>query len=145
MTFDELLQNTAMSFIQALGCESIVYIKPATGGDISIIATGGNLTGNIQDIATDGVIQEDMQSGISRTINAIIDRDEADPFIAGRGKSPKLIVIIANDSTNGIALSEIDTNKDKITVPLKYGGETQQRRITKIISMDAGMITLEVR
>jgi len=84
--------------------------------------------------------------GGSRSIVAIIDREGAAAMPAGGyGNSPLTHITVANNSTIGISSAEINTGKDKVELALRRGKLPQARIITKIISQDAGMLTLEVR
>jgi len=84
--------------------------------------------------------------GGRRPILAIVDREgQAGLPGVSRGNSPKTTITVANDSTTGISSSEIDTANDKAELALREGDPVYPHIITKIISEDAGMLTLEVR
>jgi len=84
--------------------------------------------------------------GGSRSIKIIVDREGAAAMPAGGyGNSPLTHITVANSSTIGISSAEINTDNDKIKFALREGDALQSRIITKIISQDAGMLTLEVR
>lgn len=84
--------------------------------------------------------------GGQREIRAIIDREPpTDLDGAPHGQAPRCTITVANNSTTGISSSEIDTGGDKVELAMRMGETVQQRRITKIASQDAGMMTLEVR
>jgi len=84
--------------------------------------------------------------GGSREITAVVSRDRPDDLDgAPHGQAPRLTITVANDDTKGISSSEVDTGGDKVALQVKIGESTQQRRITKILSQDAGMMKLELR
>lgn len=84
--------------------------------------------------------------GGQREIVAIVDRGQPAPLDgAPHGHSPLLTISVANDSTTGISSSEIDTGGDKVELAVRIGETVQQRRITKVLSQDAGMMKLEIR
>jgi hypothetical protein len=82
--------------------------------------------------------------GGSRSIQAIIDRDDAAALV-GLANSPLLIVRVKNSTTEGISASEIDTGGDKINLVVRLGETAQDRNITRILSQDQGMLELETR
>lgn len=85
--------------------------------------------------------------GGSRTIVAILDYGQ----IQAMGGMPNVnsgtvTMTVANSSTIGISSSEIDRGGDKVSIPWpNEKSAVQDRRVAKIISQDAGMMTLEVR
>jgi len=84
--------------------------------------------------------------GDVREITAIVDREPLAPVPGiDSGHSDMLTVTVANSSVSGISSDEIDTGKDKISLPVRYGEAAVQKRLPKIISQDAGMLILEVR
>ena len=86
------------------------------------------------------------RGGGEREITAVVDREAVAEFAgSGQGQSLIIVVIVANSATTGIATSEVDTGGDKIELAMRLGETVKQRRITKIIGQDAGMLTLEVR
>jgi hypothetical protein len=86
------------------------------------------------------------RGGNRRSIKAIVDR-EGSQALDGvpHGNSPISHITVANNSTIGISSSEIDYGGDKVTISHRAGQTSQDRPITKPISQDAGMMTLEVR
>lgn len=82
--------------------------------------------------------------GSGRNIIAIIDRLEPGQ-LTNNSNAPMTTISVANNSTSGISAAEIDTGGDKVTLAIRRGETAMQRRITSIISQDAGMMTLEVR
>ena len=82
--------------------------------------------------------------GGSRSILAIIDQLEPGQ-LTNNSNAQMTTISVANNSTSGISAAEIDTGGDKVTLAIRRGETAMQRRITSIISQDAGMMTLEVR
>ena len=84
--------------------------------------------------------------GGTRSIDAVVSRDPIGRLDgAPHGKTQHIVVSVANDSSIGISSSEIDTGKDKIELVYRIGETAQQRVITKIVSIDHGMMHLELR
>ncbi len=84
--------------------------------------------------------------GGSREILAIVTREQTEGLDgAPHGHSPLVTIEVANDSTTGITSAEVDRGGDTVELPVNVGETTKLRKITKIISQDAGMIKLEVR
>lgn len=82
--------------------------------------------------------------GGSRSIRAVVTRERPAQFTTSRAKTPKLIIHVANNSTIGISSTEIDKGGDQVTVAVRLGETAQNKRITKIIGQDAGMLKLEI-
>ena len=99
------------------------------------------------DIAYPGIYEFDFgKTYTERSIDAIVNRRQpAKTGGAPRGKSPLLEIKVDNDSTMGISSDEINLGQDLINLPVNIGESAQDRRITKILSMDSGMMKLEVR
>ena len=86
------------------------------------------------------------RTGGSREITAIVGRDRPDDLDGvPHGQAPRLTINVANDETDGISSSEVDKGGDKVELAVKIGETAQQRRITKILYQDAGMMKLELR
>lgn len=84
--------------------------------------------------------------GGSRDITAIVDREPPAELEGMPGAhASRLVIGVANDSTDGISSSEINTGKDKAELTVRINETAVQKLITKIISQDAGMMKLEVR
>jgi hypothetical protein len=82
-------------------------------------------------------------AGGSRTILCVVNRgDVGDIEGVPHGQGPNLTIEVANNAVKGIAASEIDKGRDKFSIPVNIGEAAQQRRITKIITQDAGMLKL---
>jgi len=85
--------------------------------------------------------------GGERPIDAIVNRDPpAELGDAPHGHSPLAIIAVRNNATDGISSAELDIGGgDKVRYAIRLGKTPQDRRITGIISQDAGMLRLEVR
>jgi len=147
LTFAQLLQATALEMLQALGGESVNYIKPSGSVNIGVLATAGNLSGSPATMATAGNLQAGTDAEETRAITAIVERNNYIAKLSGApyGTSPVLEVTVVNDSDDGISSDEIDTGRDIIELAVRLGETAQRRRITKILWMDEGMLGLEVR
>ena len=86
------------------------------------------------------------KAGGSREITGIVTRLQAAELDgAPYGHSPKITIHVANDATIGISSAEIDTGGDEIKCSIRIGETAANRRITKILNMDPGMMELELR
>jgi len=82
----------------------------------------------------------------ARSITAVIDRRQPGPLDGvPHGGGPDLTATVKNDVTTGITAAEVDTGGDTISVARRIGETPVARRITKIISQDSAMLTLELR
>jgi hypothetical protein len=85
-------------------------------------------------------------AGGSRNITAIVDRGNVQSLGgAPAGQGQVIEIDVANDATVGISSSEVNTGGDKVAVSKRIGEAAVSRRITRIISQDAGFIRLELR
>jgi hypothetical protein len=84
-------------------------------------------------------------SGGKRTIVGIVDHDQVAAIagFTGANTQPGRITV-KNSSTDGISSVEVNTGRDKIAYPVRQGQSPQERRIARILSMDYGMMTLEM-
>ncbi|MBN1377855.1 MAG: hypothetical protein JXA04_01315 [Gammaproteobacteria bacterium] len=84
--------------------------------------------------------------GGSRQIRAIIVRFP--PAKVGpsgsQGRTPKAIIAVKNDSTEGISSTELDTGGDKISYPVRIGQDPQDCLIGKKVTSNIARIKLEV-
>ena len=86
------------------------------------------------------------KAGGSRAITAVVTREQpAQVDGAPYGHTPKLSVQVINSATTGISSAEINTGGDEICIAVRAGETAERRRITKIVSMDHGMMELELR
>ncbi len=109
--------------------------------DTALIATAGAFSTTFAE-----TIVYKPKAGGTRSIQAIVSRDPpAAMGDAPHGKSPTLMLDVENDSTTGISSDEVDTGGDLVTVAVRIGDSAQDRRITGIISQDAGRVTYGVR
>ena len=145
-TFDEILEETAGDFlIEDFAPEQITYIRQSSTLNLMALATIGALTGLPAAMATIGIglAQWDLTE---RQITALVNRQPVDDLgDAPVGTAPRLIVNIRNDATYGISSSEIDLGRDKVLVPVRLGEAAQKRKLSKILSQDAGMMVVELR
>src|SRR5512144_2079116 len=73
------------------------------------------------ELAEDGLIYTKRVGGATRTFAGIIQRDPPEQVgTDGRVTRPKMLAMVQNDSTNGIASSELDTG-DTLTVAYRIG------------------------
>jgi len=120
-----------------------------------LAATSGGMVEDFADLLTDTAadfllfaenIKYIPQGGGARNIQAIVDRESPGPIgDAAYGNSPTLKITVINSDTTGISTSEINCGGDKAELAVRYGETPQQRLIKKILSQDAGMMTIEVR
>lgn len=82
-------------------------------------------------------------AGAPRIVTCVVSRNPVG-MIEGlpQGHGPNLEIYVANDIATGIAISEVDTGRDKFSLSVNIGEAAQQRRITKISAQDAGMLKL---
>ena len=81
-----------------------------------------------------------------KAIQAIVERGDAAPVPgAADGLSPQVRLTVANDATEGIASSELDTGGDRVRVAPRVGGEARTMEITRILYHDSGALVLELR
>lgn len=84
--------------------------------------------------------------GDPRTINAVVTRGRPEELEgADYGHSPLTTIFVENNNVTGIASDEIDTGGDMVEYAVRIGEAVEDRRITKIIQQDAGMLELELR
>jgi len=145
-TFDEILQDTAEDFlIEDFAPEQITYIRRSSTLNLMALATIGVLTGLPAAMATIGIglAQWDLTK---RQITALVNRQPVDDLgDAPVGTAPRLTVNVRNNATYGISSSEIDLGRDKVLVPVRLGEAAQKRKLSKILSQDAGMMVVELR
>ena len=81
--------------------------------------------------------------GDARSINAVVIRDaiqDSDGIVM-----PSWTVNVANDSTHGIASTEIDIGGDQVMLPPRDGEPAKTRTIQHILIQDHGMLVLQVQ
>ena len=144
--FDEILEETAGDFlIDDFAPEQITYIRQSSTLNLMALATIGALTGLPAAMATIGIglAQWDLTE---RQITALVNRQPVDDLgDMPKGTAPRLTINVRNDATYGISSSEIDLGRDKVSVPVRIGEAAQERKLSKILSQDAGMMVVELR
>ena len=85
------------------------------------------------------------RGGGSRDIVAVVDRNPVGG-VSGlpHGSTPRMEVVVKNNSDDGISSSEVNTGGDKIGLDVRFGTTDQARMIKAISWQDAGMMHLEV-
>ena len=138
--FDESIIDAADGLLATFG-ETITYHPVGKIGD-TIVGSG-----DILSMATLGIWRIlSPAEAMAREITAIVGR-EGPGELPGtpHGSSYRAVVRVANNSTTGISSAEIDCGGDKVTLAVRIGKTAIERRITDIISQNAGMLTLGVR
>lgn len=86
-------------------------------------------------------------SGSERSISAIVDRAPPMPPAGSpvkAGLAPKITAEVANDSTNGITSSELNTGGDKLKLAVRIGEAATARPIITVLRHDAGSLLLGI-
>lgn len=84
--------------------------------------------------------------GGSRPIQMIIDRNPPAQFdAAGNVITPVLQGRGMADATNGISITELNASGDQIEVPVKIGLAAQKLTITKVVELEAGVLTVDLK
>ena len=84
--------------------------------------------------------------GSEREIQAVVKHLGAEELAGPQiGRTAKMTVKVANDSTKGITSREVDTGGDKIAITQRVGYRVVDRRIIGIIKHDAVWMTLGVQ
>ena len=84
-------------------------------------------------------------SGGSRSIKAVVFRDEEQPFSEDGVLLPVWRVQVVNSSTLGIAGSELDRGGDQIGFPPRDGESAARKSITGLQLQDHAMLVMECR
>ncbi len=85
------------------------------------------------------------KGGGTRDIVGVVDRNPVGAITGSpHGNTPRMMVIVKNDASDGISSSEVNTGGDKINLDVRIGESEQQRRITSLVWHDYGMMHLEV-
>jgi len=81
--------------------------------------------------------------GGGRRIKAVVTRSQAEAMgdLSG-GSRPVFEVLVENNSTSGIASSEINTGGDKIELGLRVENRPKKLRLCEVLNHDAGMMLL---
>ena len=83
----------------------------------------------------------------TRSISAVVFREQMTTIDEDGGETiaPRFLVHVANDSTDGINSDELDLGGDKITFPVRDGLTASDRTVTRLVTIDNGMLVLECR
>lgn len=92
------------------------------------------------------------KNGNPRQILAVVDRNVPTPISeAGAGMRKQINIHVANRETDkddddygGIGSTEFDSGGDKVSLPLRLGGELQTRPIIGLFEQDDEMLILEL-
>ena len=116
--------------------EELVYYR-----GYGLTADSTEWTADSSEITADATLGSD-----ARTINGIVRRDQL-AVVSEDGDTvlPVWHVWVANDSTDGIASSELDLGGDQLVFPPRYGQDEATKRITRLLAHDSGMLLLECR
>lgn len=82
-------------------------------------------------------------TGSTRTINAVVIRDQWGSIPGTETEAPLIEVHVANDATSGITSSEIVVGQDSLALAVRVGQAATRRFIQRIISHDEGMLVLQ--
>lgn len=86
------------------------------------------------------------RSGVRRSVQAVVDRSPPQDLSEAAGVAGAGIQVhVRNSATLGIASSELDIGGDRIELALRLGATAQARPISRLVSQDAGILTLEVQ
>jgi hypothetical protein len=83
-----------------------------------------------------------------RSITVVLDREPPAPMeIADAEAAPaqRIEVHVRNDSTHGIAATELDRGTGRIELAWRIGDTPTSRAIAKIVRQDRAVLVLEVR
>lgn len=80
-----------------------------------------------------------------RSIRAIVERDVATVDEAGEVLAVKTFVGIIDSATDGIAVTEFDSGRDKISFPFRLGEDPTTRQMVRVGTTSIGLIRYEVQ
>ena len=82
-----------------------------------------------------------------RTIDAVVMREQITAFAEDGSQMnlPSFEIHVANDATNGISSTELDTGGDQIAFPPRDGKAAVRKTILQLVTQDHGMLVLECR
>jgi hypothetical protein len=99
---------------------------------------------NVNDFAE--AVTYHKRNGLARSINAVVIREAfAINPEDGDTVTPVFEIHVANDSANGIASDELNIGGDMLELAPRVGQPKSRRSITRLLSHDEGMLTLECR
>lgn len=80
-----------------------------------------------------------------RTITAIVERNPGEVFAAsGEVVTYRIMVKVHNNSTTGIASTELDEGLDIVSVPRRVGMPASDLIVDQLISAEGGVLILKV-
>lgn len=101
--------------------------------------------------ATAGIFLTDAEDleylpngGAARPIRGLVDRQQPGTLDNVPAWAAKCTVTVRCDADEGITAAELDLARDRIMVAVRYGGTPEPRALGKILTQDAGLLTLEV-
>jgi hypothetical protein len=110
----------------------------------TIIEDAKNVFANPQDFAESIVYYK--RNGRSRKINAVVVRDDSLQLPeASELVTPRFMVYVSNDGSEGIESKELDLGGDQIGLSPRVGEPAERRSIVRLIEHDEGMLVLECR
>ena len=82
----------------------------------------------------------------TRSITVIVDREPPDALDLMPGApTSRIQVLVRNDATLGIAATELDRGKDRISLAWRIGDAVRTYAIHSVVRQDAATLTLELR
>ena len=110
----------------------------------TIIEDAKKVFANPQDFAESIVYYK--RNGRSRKINAVVVRDDSLQLSeASDLVTPRFMVYVSNDGSEGIESKELDLGGDQISLPPRVGEPAERRSVVRIVEHDEGMLALECR
>lgn len=84
-------------------------------------------------------------AGTSRSIKAVVVRNQVSTFNPDEQIVPEFEVRVANNSTTGISSSELNTGGDQIGLSVRIGETATRRSVQTLVEHDEGMLVLLCR
>lgn len=110
----------------------------------TIIEDAKTVFANPQDFAESIVYYK--RNGRSRKINAVVVRDDSLQLPeASDLVTPRFMVYVSNDGSEGIESKELDLGGDQIELSPRVGEPAERRSIVRLVEHDEGMLVLECR
>jgi len=110
----------------------------------TIIEDAKKVFANPQDFAE--LIVYYKRNGRSRKISAVVVRDDSLQLPeASDLATPRFMVYVANDGSEGIESDELDLGGDQIGLSPRVGEPIERRSIVRLVEHDEGMLVLECR
>jgi hypothetical protein len=99
---------------------------------------------NPQDFAESIVYYK--RNGRSRKINAVVEREDSLQLPeASDLVTPRFMVYVSNDGSEGVESKELDLGGDQFGLPPRVGEPVERRSIVRLVEHDEGMLVLECR